>query len=330
MMKVCAVIVTYGDRFHLLKQVMDACYSEGVNKIIVIDNASEKNSKEQLKGYEQKESRLKVIYLDENTGSAGGFKRGLEEAYKLDSEFIWIFDDDNIARKGALKALLNCWKEQKLLKDKDMLISLRKDRKQYYKSIKQKNPEILIGKKNSFMTFDLISYIKNKISKNKISKKYNRNYGEVYQAPYGGMFLHRELIDKIGYPNEKFFVYTDDTEYSYRVITNNGKIYAVLDSLLEDIDTSWHDVKFKKGLFNSPILDTPSNFRVYYTFRNRVYFELNNRVNNKYIYFFNMFVFISRLLISVLFRFRFKRLKLVITAIKDGLNGNLGETFNEK
>ena len=29
-MKVCTVIVTYGDRFYLLKQVMDACYREGV------------------------------------------------------------------------------------------------------------------------------------------------------------------------------------------------------------------------------------------------------------------------------------------------------------
>ena len=35
-MKVCAVIVTYGDRFHLLEQVMDACYKEGVDKIIEI------------------------------------------------------------------------------------------------------------------------------------------------------------------------------------------------------------------------------------------------------------------------------------------------------
>ena len=32
-MKIYAVIVTYGDRFHLLEQVMNACYKEGVNKI---------------------------------------------------------------------------------------------------------------------------------------------------------------------------------------------------------------------------------------------------------------------------------------------------------
>jgi len=29
-MKICSIIVTYGDRFHLLEQVMNACYKEGV------------------------------------------------------------------------------------------------------------------------------------------------------------------------------------------------------------------------------------------------------------------------------------------------------------
>ena len=36
--KVYAVIVTYSDRFHLLKQVIEACLGESVTKIIVIDN----------------------------------------------------------------------------------------------------------------------------------------------------------------------------------------------------------------------------------------------------------------------------------------------------
>ncbi len=326
MQKITSVIVTYSNRFHLVKQVIESILDEGIENIIVIDNNSEKESREQLKNLElQMDNKIKVIYHEKNLGSAGGFKRGIEEAYKSDCDFIWLFDDDNIAKKGALNSLLSFWNKKSLDKQNSMLISLRKDRKQYYKSIKENDKDILTGKNNSFMTFDFIGYIKNKLSKREESKEYDKNYGEVNQAPYGGMFFHKSLVEKIGYPNEDFFVYTDDTEYSYRVIKNNGKIYAVLDSLLEDIDISWHDVEFKKGLFSSPILDTPSNFRVYYTFRNRVYFELNNRVNNKYIYFFNMFVFMSRLFISVLFRFKFKRFNLVIQAINDGLLGNLGE-----
>ena len=44
-MKICSVIVTYGDRFHLLKQVMDACFKEGIHRVIVVDNDLEENSK---------------------------------------------------------------------------------------------------------------------------------------------------------------------------------------------------------------------------------------------------------------------------------------------
>ena len=51
MMKITAIIVTYSDRFHLLKQVLDSCFEEGVSNIIIIDNNSHKNSKIQLEKY---------------------------------------------------------------------------------------------------------------------------------------------------------------------------------------------------------------------------------------------------------------------------------------
>ena len=48
-MKVCVVVVTYGNRLHLLKRVMDACYKEGISKIIVVNNVSVENSRKQLR-----------------------------------------------------------------------------------------------------------------------------------------------------------------------------------------------------------------------------------------------------------------------------------------
>ena len=73
--KVCAVTVTYGNRFHLLNQVIDAALSEGVYKIIVVDNNSELVSRNKLMEYEKLlNGKIKVLYLDDNYGSAGGFK----------------------------------------------------------------------------------------------------------------------------------------------------------------------------------------------------------------------------------------------------------------
>lgn len=41
-----AVTVTYGNRFHLLKQVIDGALREGVSKVIVVDNNSVPQSRE--------------------------------------------------------------------------------------------------------------------------------------------------------------------------------------------------------------------------------------------------------------------------------------------
>lgn len=327
-MKIFAVTVTYSNRFDLVKQAIDSAFSEGVIKVIVVDNFSHIESREKLREYEKFSfDKVKVIYLPENMGSSGGFKIGLKEAYDdNECEFVWLLDDDNVAHRSALETLKIFWSEKELEPDNTMLISLRTDRKVYYESIEKNNTEILTGKINSFMGFCFFSYIKNIFFNNK-DESYiiDRNYGVTHQAPYGGMFFHKSLIDKIGYPNEKFFVYADDTEYSYRLIKNGGNIYAVLNSLLKDVDISWHNIDYNKGFISSPILDTPSDFKVYYTFRNRVYFELNNRVFNRFIYFLNMFVFLVRLFISAFFKFKFIRFGLIMVAIKDGLNGSLGK-----
>jgi len=71
-MKVCSVIVTYGDRFHLLKQVIEACYKEGVDKVIVIDNASEENSKKQLK---ENQNRLNSYLKTSSLAISKSFKK---------------------------------------------------------------------------------------------------------------------------------------------------------------------------------------------------------------------------------------------------------------
>lgn len=208
---VTGVIVTYGDRFHLLKRVIKSSFLEGVDKIIVIDNNSEENSKKQLKEYEEQENRLSIIYLNENTGSAGGYKRGLEEAYNDGScEFIWLLDDDNEPQKDSLKVLKEFWKnlEDKTKKEKISLLSYRKDRVAYKESIMTENPDLVLGRKNSFLGFHILDLFNKiiKVFKRKIgieTYKENENVrsGKVSVAPYGGMFFRSKIIKENIYPN---------------------------------------------------------------------------------------------------------------------------------
>ncbi len=208
---VYAVIVTYADRFHLLEQVIKACYSEGVDKIIIVDNNSQENSKNTLRNSEDSQkNNLKVIYLDKNTGSAGGYKRGIEEVYKdTECEYIWLLDDDNKPQKGSLKILKEYWKSlnKKEQTKKVSLLSYRQDRKVYKEAIVIGDPNLILGKQNSFLGFHIYNFFK-KIVKIKPSiqpLRENITHGLVSVAPYGGMFFHKNLITNIGYPKEDFF-----------------------------------------------------------------------------------------------------------------------------
>lgn len=328
-MNVVSIIVTYGDRFHLLKEVIDACYKEGVNKIIVVDNDSEESSKEQLKKFEkQNQDRLKVIYLDENYGSAGGFKRGLEEAYNdKGCEFIWLLDDDNKPQKDSLKALKEFWCS---LQDNDKnikvsLLSFRKDRILYKEAVMTNNPDLVLGRKNSFLGFHFIDLpqkvlrlFKRKFGIKAFKEDKSIKNGKVAVAPYGGMFFHKNIINVIGYPNEEFFLYADDHEWSYRITKNGGSIYLILNSLVNDIDTSWNIPKKNKASVN--VIASGNNLRVFYSIRNRVFFETKNLAKSNFIYKLNMNMYLFLIFIA-----NREKCSLIKNAIKDGREGKLGK-----
>jgi len=333
-LNIYAVIVTYGNRFHLLKQVIDNALVEGVTKVIVVDNNSEPESKEQLKSYEQElgSDKIKVLYLDDNYGSAGGYKRGLQEAYNdKECEFIWLLDDDNEPQKDSLKALKDFWNNLNYMNkdEKIALLSYRFKKEQLAKkSIIDNKPELVLGFKNSFMGFHIkelpkkfFRYLTLFFGKKNITaeEESDKKFGVVSVAPYGGMLFHKNLTDSIGFPNEDFYLYADDHDWSYRITKNGSKLYLILDSLIDDIDISWNVAKSNLQTGFS-VVAKGDPFRVYYSIRNRVFFETNNLVSNKIIYWINIITYLF--LINLASR---KNIKLILKAIADGYKGKLGK-----
>ena len=106
-MQITAVIVTYADRFNLLKQVISACFKNGVSNIVVVDNNSHKNSKNQLKALlEKNKDKITVVWNTTNLGSAKAYKQGLQEVKSKDNyDYIWLLDDDNKPKEKALSPL---------------------------------------------------------------------------------------------------------------------------------------------------------------------------------------------------------------------------------
>jgi hypothetical protein len=137
--KVCIVTVTYGNRWHLVSKVIERLLSfENVSHIVVVNNAAPYNVKD--KAQQLGSERVNVIDCDENLGSTGGYKKGLAYACTLDTDFVWLLDDDNLPSENGLDELLINWDELNTPNDQTAFFSLRTDRIHHIHIAKGENP----------------------------------------------------------------------------------------------------------------------------------------------------------------------------------------------
>jgi hypothetical protein len=149
-------------------------------------------------------------------------------------------------------------------------------------------------------------------------------------APYGGMLFSAELPRRIGYPNADYFVYADDYEYVCRIRAAGGTVRLCPDSVIADLEEVWFDADQNKGDIPAWFSPASTDFRVFYSVRNRVALERAWLVTRPLPYFTGGFVFVLGLAIKALRfgvppRFMWHRLKLLWRATRSGWLGHLGE-----
>lgn len=326
------VIVTYGDRWSLLSNVLKRIINQKfIKEILLIDNASKYDLETKINQAFNINNKISVITFEENKGSAYGVKYGIQAIIKKGNcDLIWLLDDDNYPEEGSLDILLQHYNE--LIREYEpnefALVSLRNDRQEYINTAVNGTSKGSFPVSNSFIGvhfkkifFHLFKRTERKLVTQKF-KEFNKERIEIPVAPYGGLLFHKSLINKIGLPNEQYFLYSDDHEFIHRLVKKGGRIYLIPRSIVRDLESSWNN-KEKKHMFYS-FLNEESNFRVYYTIRNRVNFETNNLTNNHLLYKINKFLFITILFIFSLKYKKRERFMLILKAIKDGEKNQLG------
>ena len=189
---VAAVVVTY-NRINLLKECLDAIKSQSrkLDRIVVINNGSTDGTKEWLN--EQKEL---TVFHQQNLGGAGGFQRGIKEAFTMGYDWIWVMDDDGIPHESCLNNLL----------------AAAKKKDAWYAS-----PNLI--------DFDGISHF-DKLFKNSVEEDINFIGG-----PFNAVLFKKELIKEIGFPNPSFFIWGDEYEYTDRIIEKGLSVITVKNAL---------------------------------------------------------------------------------------------------
>jgi len=328
---VCILTITYSDRWHLLEQVLKRVNDfRQVSNIVVVDNVSPYSVAEKVKEIEG--NKITVLPSTENLGSAGGYKKAMEYAVNaIKADFFLLLDDDNLPQENVIDDLLNEWEVITGANDKKALFCFRDDRRPHVMIAKGEDPFRFYLVPNNFLGFHCFKIISNKLRKmrdGRFAEMPLKERAAMPYVPYGGLMLHRGLIGAIGFPDERFYLYVDDSEFTYRITQHGGQIWMIPACRVVDIDKS-QGINYKKRLFHDQLLDEWS-FRTYYHVRNRVYFYSRVALRNKFMFGLNKLIYLAWLrAISVLSNKRAEYGKL-ITAVNDGLDGKMGKADPQK
>jgi GT2 family glycosyltransferase len=103
---------------------------------------------------------------------------------------------------------------------------------------------------------------------------FSENIKEVRILIFVGYFVSRKLVEKVGYPDIRYYMYHDDTDYSNRIIENGYSIYKVQDSIIEHKGFDKRGVKpmtkYNFGLVSFSVLNCEP-YRMYYISRNSIF-----------------------------------------------------------
>jgi len=221
--------------------------------LYVIDNKSPDNSLQKSKELAKAVwFETKFIENEDNYGVAKGNNQGIEAALKDNCEYVLLSNNDVVLKHDTIEKL--------------------------YIGLLENNADMAVPKIYFFGT-NLIWMAGGKFTwynganKHFGYKKKDRGQFDkckkVDYAPTCFMLVKREVFTIVGMMDEKYFVYFDDTDFVYRAIKKRQRLFYIPNSILEHKESTSTGVK--------------SDFSLFYSIRNRIYFAKKYRL---FFYFF--------------------------------------------
>lgn len=228
--KVLSIIVTY-NRVNLLERCVSAVQKQSYknNELLVINNSSTDTTEAYLTG-----QNINFV-TQENTGSAGGWNRGMEEGWKGDFDFLWMMDDDGYPDENALQKLVPYLNQS----NNNIAVSSL-----VVKEDKKRELVFPLPKLNS-SGFPILFSLKRKY--NLIDElKHTTTYPYIH--PFNGTLIDLKKTKEIGNIDTTYFMFGDETDYFYRM-KKMGVVLTVLEALHFHPDVSKRKVEKKKVFY---------------------------------------------------------------------------------
>lgn len=260
MKRIFVISLSYkGDRN--TKELLDSFLNvdqEGYSlNFVIVDNYPKKPLKVDIKKY--KRLNLHVIRSSENIGFAGGNNKGITYALDQGADYILIINNDTVVDKYFIKELLNLAESKSDWGVLAPKIYFQKG----YEYHKERYIEKELGR--------VIWYAGGEIDWSNVAAKHRGvdevdigQYGDISETEFASgcaMFFNTEVLKKVGFFDENYFLYYEDTDLSERIRKRGYKIYFCPTSVV------WHKNAASSGGSGSDLQD-------YYITRNRMIFSL--------------------------------------------------------
>lgn len=330
------LIVTYGDHREFLKKSIESLFQfeKYISNIIIVQNGIQYDLNNFLGTLRKNDISIIKIVNEENLGSAGGFKIGVEKALDISGDTLLILDDDNYVPNESFNRLVNLNLDTyESLYGKKIAFSLYRPQHDQDKTKFERNYD-----------FNL-EYFKNTVNQFSFLHKFNRNKEKDYRkiddickltvAPYSGLCIRKKFIKDNEMIESSYFVYSDDTRFTARLTLNGIRILQLKQLYAIDMEESWYQKDVADIAQENDVMlflkmdDVKDLWRPFYRVRNGV--DLSRRVfkKGKIIFWINFIIY----LIAPFFLYMPKNKKgmrnylLFVKAVLSGYRGHLGKVI---
>ena len=252
--KIAAVVLNYNGLANSLACIDSLRRLEKDNfgiEIIVVDNASTDGSQEAL-------SNLKDIYLvtiQENSGYTGGNNMGVKVALKREAQYVLILNNDTIVHQNLILELMGAIGEGDIISPK---IYFAKGYEFHKNRYQKKDLGKVIWAAGA--TVDWQNIIGKHIGVDEVDRGQFDMRKQIDFATGACMFVTKSVFARIGFFDEKYFLYLEDMDFCFRAKKARLKI------LYEPKAIIWHKNAGSVGGSGSKLQD-------YYITRNRLLFS---------------------------------------------------------
>lgn len=224
-------------------------------QIIVVDNGSTDGS---ITAIKKKFPKVEVVEIGRNLGFAGGNNVGVKKAIEDGADFVLVLNNDTTADENLLVHFIEALDNNKDVGILSPMIYFSQGYEYHKERYSKAEQGKVIWYAGGVIDWDNVLAANYGVDDTDIGQYENER--EIDFATGACMFIRREVLEKFGMFNEKYYLYLEDADFSQRVKNAGYKVIFVPQAKV------WHKVSQSSGI--------GSSLNDYYITRNRLLFGL--------------------------------------------------------